>query len=316
MLSKGHDNIGHNIGSVPSGRWHFEEININLVQAERYSEILWESTTKYQEAKIIQGKCFGRSLILDGKTQSTESDEFIYHESLIHPAFIHHKDPKNVFIAGGGEGATAREVLRYRSVQNVTMVDIDEEVVSACRKFLVNHHQGAFDDPRLELIFGDAKHYLETTDEKYDVVVIDVPDPLEAGPAYKLFTAEFYRLVQSKLNKSGILITQAGPTDPTSSDQCFTKVFNTIKSEFRRSYPYHSHIPAFGTTWGFVIGSDTQIIDEAGNIDAKLEEREIDNLSMYDGVAHRGLFNLPRYLRQSISSEKHIIRNNNPLFVK
>ena len=247
MQINSHNNARH-IGSIPPGNWHFENINDDLVQAEKYSKVLWESQTKYQEAKIIQGEFFGRSLILDGKTQSTERDEFIYHESLIHPSFIIHKNPKNIFIAGGGEGATAREILKYRTVQNVTMLDIDEEVVSACKKFLGNHHKGSLEDSRLKLMFGDARQYLEITEDKYDIVVIDVPDPLETGPAYKLFTSEFYQLVQSRLDESGILITQAGPTDPTSADKCFTKVFNTISSEFNLSYPYHAHIPAFGTT--------------------------------------------------------------------
>ena len=308
-------NTDQNIGSMPPGMWHFENINTNLIQAEKYSEILWESQTKYQEAKIIQGQCFGRSLVLDGKTQSTESDEFIYHESLIHPSLILLKNPKNIFIAGGGEGATAREILKYGSIRNVTMVDIDEEVVSACKKFLSNHHKGSLDDSRLKLLFGDARHYLEITNEKYDAIVIDVPDPLEAGPAYKLFTAEFYRLVHSRLNESGILVTQAGPTDPTSSNKCFTKVFNTISSEFPMSYPYHSHVPAFGTTWGFVIASNTYAANESKGIDSKLRRAGLHDLSMYDQVSHKGLFNLPKYLRQSIDNEKHIIRDNDPLFV-
>ena len=314
MQINSHNNARH-IGSIPPGNWHFENINDDLVQAEKYSKVLWESQTKYQEAKIIQGEFFGRSLILDGKTQSTERDEFIYHESLIHPSFIIHKNPKNIFIAGGGEGATAREILKYRTVQNVTMLDIDEEVVSACKKFLVNHHKGSFEDFRLKLMFGDARQYLEITEDKYDIVVIDVPDPLETGPAYKLFTSEFYQLVQSRLDESGILITQAGPTDPTSADKCFTKVFNTISSEFNLSYPYHAHIPAFGTTWGFVIASNTHIADESKGIDFKLEQAGLHDLSMYDEVTHKGLFSLPRYLRQSIGNENHIIKDNDPLFV-
>ena len=156
---------------------------------------------------------------------------------------------------------------------------------------------------------------LSTFNEKYDAIVIDVPDPLEAGPAYKLFTAEFYRLVHSRLNESGILVTQAGPTDPTSSNKCFTKVFNKISSEFPMSYPYHSHVPAFGTTWGFVIASNTYAANESKVIDSKLRKTGLNDLSMYDQVSHKGLFNLPRYLRQSIDNEKHIIRDNDPLFV-
>ena len=304
-----------NIGDIPSGNWHFENINDNLIQAEKYSEILWESTTKYQTAKIIEGLYFGRSLILDGKTQSTTSDEFIYHESLVHPSLVQHQNPENIFIAGGGEGATAREVLKYKSIKNITMVDIDKEVVLACKKLLKNHHKNSFDNPKVNLTFGDARNYLKFTKESYDVVIIDVPDPLEAGPAYKLFTKEFYSLVKSKLKNSGILVTQAGPTDPNSAKQWFTKVFNTINSVFPLTLPYHSHVPAFGTTWGFVMGSNSDAPSTTEEIDLKLKQLSLKDLSMYDGIAHDGLFNLPKYLRASLYNETHVINDNDPLFV-
>ena len=118
---------------ISSPEWHIEPISTGLIQAERITSVLCEGQTPFQHVMIIDGECFGRALILDGKTQSTELDEFVYHEGLVHPAMVSHRNPKNVLIVGGGEGATAREVLKYRDVEEVTMVDIDKKLVEVCQ---------------------------------------------------------------------------------------------------------------------------------------------------------------------------------------
>ncbi|MCI0823092.1 MAG: fused MFS/spermidine synthase, partial [Chloroflexi bacterium] len=206
----------------PDGNWHYELITPDLLQAENIDRVLYEGQTAYQHVRIHDAACFGRTLVLDDKTQSTEVDEFVYHEALVQPCMIAHPGPRVVFVAGGGEGATIREVLRHRSVEKVVMVDIDREVVEVCKKYLPNHHQGSFDDPRLELIHDDALKYLEETPQRFDVAIIDVPDPLEAGPAYLLFTQEFYRLLQSRLTERGLMVAQSGPTGPAFTEQCFS----------------------------------------------------------------------------------------------
>ena len=125
---------------ISSPEWHIEPISTGLIQAERITSIICEVQTQFQHVMIIEGECFGRSLILDGKTQSTELDEFVYHEGLVHPSMVSHENPKNVLIVGGGEGATAREVLKYRNVEEVTMVEIDQKLVELCHEFWANHH--------------------------------------------------------------------------------------------------------------------------------------------------------------------------------
>ena len=168
--------------------WHYESLTPNLVQAERITEILFEGETPYQKVSIVDAACFGKMLLLDGKTQSTEVDEFVYHEALVQPTMIAHSNPKRVFVAGGGEGATIREVLKHKSVTKVVMVDIDEQVIELCKRYLPSFHEGAFNDPRLDLHYADALRFLEESDEEFDLAIIDVPDPLEGGPAYMLFT--------------------------------------------------------------------------------------------------------------------------------
>ncbi len=304
-------------GPPRGGRWHYERITPDLVQGERVERVIHEGRTAHQSVMVQDTALFGRSLVLDGKTQSTALDEFVYHESLVQPCMVTHPGPRTVFVAGGGEGATIREALAHDAVERVVMVDIDREVVELCREHLGGHHQGAFDDPRLELRHADALRYLRETRERYDVAVIDVPDPLEGGPAYPLYTAEFYRLLMARLTESGMMVAQAGPTGPAFFGQCFSVVANTIGAVFPASYPYEAFVPSFGSTWGFVVGSmgpdPTALSPRA--VDTRLSERAGRELRHYDGVAHRGMFSLPKYLRTGLADETRVITEAAPLFV-
>ena len=301
----------------PEGNWHYELITEGLMQLEQIREVLFEGDSPYQHVLIHDAECFGRSLVLDDKTQSTELDEFVYHEALVQPVMMAHPNPRSVFIAGGGEGATAREALRHRSVERVVMVDLDKLVVDMCKKYLPNHHQGAFDDPRLQLLHEDALKYIETTDECFDIAIIDVPDPLEAGPAYLLFTQEFYRMMQARLNPGGYLVAQSGPTGATFYEQCFSAVANTVGSVFPAAHLCEAFIPSFGTTWGFVMGTsdDAVLTLTADEIDRRIAKRIIGELRSYDGIAHQGMFAVPKFLRRAVTTEARVITRDEPLFV-
>ncbi|MGB2854493.1 MAG: spermidine synthase, partial [Dehalococcoidia bacterium] len=252
--------------------------------------------------------------VLDGKIQSSEKDEFIYHETLVHPAMITHHYPESVFIAGGGEGATLREVLRHPSVKRVVMVDIDKEVIDICRRFLPSFHQGAFDDSRLELHMVDVKGYLDKCQEKFDVIILDLPEPIEEGPASMLHTMEFYQLVADKLGPESILSLQAGSSS-WGSHECFTAIINTLKSVFSLVYPYATHIPSYASVWGFAVASQTLHLLPLAGIDSKISSRMEGGLKFYDGLTHRGLFTLPKTLRESIDREERVITEQEPLFI-
>ena len=301
---------------ISSPEWHIEPISTGLIQAERITSILCEVQTPFQHVMIIDGECFGRSLILDGKTQSTELDEFVYHEGLVHPSMVSHENPKNILIVGGGEGATAREVLKYRSVDEVTMVDIDQKLVELCQKFLPNHHLNAFNDPRLKLKYADALEFVDALQKQYDVIIMDVPDPLEYGPAYRLFTLEFFSLLKRKMDPNGILVIQAGATGPSFSEQCFTAVANTLSQVFSICRGYEIFVPSFGSTWGFVMASERidPSIKTPGHVDTDLKTHNINDLKMYDGMSHQSMFQLPKYTRGKLHTESRIITNSNPIF--
>ena len=305
------------MNAPPAGNWHYEMITPDLYQAERIERVHFAGRTAYQDVVVQTGAAFGRSLVLDGKTQSTEVDEFAYHEGLVHPAMTSHPAPRAVFVAGGGEGATIREALRHNTVERALMADIDSRVVALCREHLPNHHRGAFDDPRVELIHADAYAYLEQTDERFDVAIIDVPDPLEAGPAYRLFTREFYEILKARLNPGGIMAAQAGPTGPAFYQQCFSAVANTVSAVFPVVVLTETFVPSFGSTWGFVIGSlapDPGAMS-AERADAVIAERVKGELRCFDGITLRGMSSVPKYLRRSVAAERRIITLDNPLFV-
>jgi len=301
---------------APPIKWYYEYISSDLYQASHLTKILYTGNTRYQRVEIIETKPFGRCLVLDGRTQSTEADEFVYHETLVQPPMTLHSHPRSVFIAGGGEGATLREVLSHNTVERAVMVDLDREVVELCQQYLPNHHQGAFQDPRVTLVHDDAAHYLETKPDRYDIIIIDIPDPLEGGPAYLLYTQEFYRLVRQRLTADGILVVQAGPCGPLNYREVFTAVHHTISSVFPAVASARAHIPSFGSEWGFLMAGNKldPVAMTPAEVDARLAARLNRPLRFYDGVTHSGIIAMPKYIREALDKEERLITRGNPLY--
>lgn len=297
--------------------WFRDTVNPNFVQLHRFRETVYSGKTRFQSVEIIHTESFGRCLILDGKIQSAEMDEFIYHEALVHPSMTSHPHPRRVFIAGGGEGATLREALRHRSVEKVVMVDIDQEAVDICRRFLPSMHRGAFDDRRTELLHLDAREYLVNSEQRFDVIIIDLTDPIEGGPSYMLYTQEFYRLVQERLSPQGVLVLQAGCCS-LGELSLFVAINKTLRSVFPLVFPYQANIPSFGGLWGFALASqqsDPLSLSEE-EVDRQVSSRVSESLKFYDGITHRGMFYLPLYVRQELSQGNTIITDKSPLFLQ
>jgi spermidine synthase len=297
-------------------KWFRDPINPNFVQLHRVEKVIYSGKTKFQSVQIIHTSSFGKCLVLDGKIQSSEKDEFIYHEALVQPAMIAHPDPRRVFIAGGGEGATLREALAHRSVERVVLVDIDQEAVDICRCFLPSMHQGSFDDKRVELLHLDAREYLANCGQRFDVIIIDLTDPLEGGSSCLLYTQQFYHLARERLVPEGILAVQSGCCCWGES-AAFVAVNNTLNSVFPLVFPYQANVPSFGGLWGFSLASQQlnplSLSDE--EVDKRISTRVSRSLRFYDGTTHRGMFCLPRYLRQKMRQGESIITDENPLFV-
>jgi spermidine synthase len=295
--------------------WFFDNLSPEEGHIHGIKKVLYSGASEFQTMQILETGSYGKCLILDGKMQSSEVDEFIYHEALVHPAMLTHPKPESVFIVGGGEGATLREVLKHKTVKRAVMVDIDKEVVDRCRELLPEYHQGAFDDPRVELQYLDARKYLEEGDEKFDVIIIDISEPVEEGPAYLLFTQEFYNIVTEKLTESGIITQQTGTIAPNALLN-YTAVNNTLSTVFPAVAPYYATIPSFGLPWGFTLASKE--IDpmelSADEVDKRIEKRVKGKLEYYDGITHHGVFRISKYLREANRKQKRVIRDTEPLF--
>jgi spermidine synthase len=271
-------------------RWIYHRIKRHIVSVK----------TRFQQVEFIDTYELGRLVILDNKIQSTEADEFIYHETLVHPAMVTHPAPKIVLILGGGEGATLREVLKYRTVEKVVMVDIDEEFVSLCKTHLKHWHHGSFNDKRVELIFSDAKKYIRKSKLIFDVIIADISDPIEKGPAQDLYTKKFYSDIKKALRNNGIFVTHTTGVFYTSSGHIYTDILRMLNNIFPCTDFYYEYIPSFSSLWGFAACSQKYSPRKISPamVDKRLKKRKLDTLSFYDKETHMRLFNLPKMLRQ------------------
>ena len=291
-----------------------------ITPADRYehdvAEVYVSGTSEFQDYLIGRSDTWGRMLVLDGVVQSTDADEFIYHEGIVHPACYAAAavaPMRDALILGGGEGACLRETLRWRSVENVTMVDIDAEVVAACREYLPEHHRGAFDDPRVTLVYGDAVEFLRSLpDDSLDVVVSDMTDPVEDGPSTFCFTVEYFAEIARVLRPHGVLAVQAGPASPIEV-ALHAKVIRTMAAVFPSVIPYAVDAPCYGRDLGFVIASEQDLI-------SRLDVATIEGLSDQLSGQHRwltpellrGKLSVPPYLASAIDARTDIYADDAP----
>lgn len=295
-------------------RWFTEWFTPNEKHSHQIKKYLVCKKTNYQKMILAETYSFGRCLILDGETQSAEFDEFIYHEALVHPALILHPCPKRVLIIGGGEGATLREVLKHKTIEKVVMVDIDSSVVQFSKKYLKKWHCGAFNHPKTELVIADAKKYLENTAQKFDCIISDLPSPIKKGPAYLLYTLEFYQNLIKKLNLPGFFVSQAGSGNLLQIE-LHSRIYATLNRVFTTVYPYYQYIPSFDVPWAFILCSNKKISNfSAKEINQRIKNRIRGQVKFYDGLTHQGLFCIPKNIREILFKKKKIITERNPCF--
>jgi spermidine synthase len=287
--------------------WFREPIGTGLEILYRCHNLVYRGESRFQEIAIVDTEVHGRMLFLDGICQSSENDEFIYHEMLVHPALFGHPDPKRILVIGGATGASLREIFRHPGIERVVMVDIDGELIELCRRHLPQWHEGRFDDPRLELLIEDGRKYLETSSETFDCVILDLSDPFEGSPARLLFTKEFYRFARARLTSKGTITVQAQGISPEEV-ALHSRIANTMKSVFPmvRPYPYTLH--SFHRPDAHVLAS----IDPDWSLDSFLERAEKKPLSLryFSPEMARGMFNLPPYLNQAYATYNQILTDD------
>jgi spermidine synthase len=305
------------MSGTPQYKWFFETTTPVEGHTHAIARTIVTRQTKFQLMEIMETLSYGKCLVLDGRIQSSQADEFIYHEALVQPGLLAHPAPARALVVGGGEGATVREILRHRSINHCLMVDIDGEVVDECKKHLPEMHRGAFEDPRTRLLHEDARAYLEKTNERFDLIVVDLVEPLEEGPACLLFTKEFYTLIRDRLTDQGVMTMQAGMTK-INELSFYAAVARTLRDVFPVVAPYQGFISCFGTPWGFILASKgtdprRQTLEEVDRlIAARLNPAD---LGYWDGAAHLHSFNLPKFIRAALDKSTRVITDANPLIV-
>ena len=300
-----------------SYKWFFEPTTAVEGHMHAIRRTIVEAQTKFQHVEIMDTHAYGKVLVLDGRIQSSQAEDFVYHEALVHPGMLaSERAPESGLVIGGGEGATLREILRYPSIRRAVMVDIDGEVVDLCKKHLPEMHQGAFEDTRSELRHEDARAYLEKTSERFDFITIDLVEPLEEGPACLLFTKEFYTLVRERLTPGGALTLQAGMTKLGELD-FFTSIHRTLREVFPVVAGYQTFISCFGTPWGFITA--TKKVDpmrqDIATVDRLIAERIKGPMVYWDGQTHQHAFHLPRHIRAAIDAQTRVVTDAHPLIV-
>ena len=298
---------------VKADLWIKEYITPWDIYEHGITKILAYKKTAYQEMHIVETGAYGKALVLDGKWQSCTGDEFLYHEALVHPAAIAHQSPKKVLVLGGGEGATVREVLRWQSIERVLMIDIDREVVKACQEHLSEMHQNSLQDPRVELLIADALEVLDNTEEKWDIVISDLSDPIEEGPSFQLFTKEYFSKIKSILTPGGYAVIQAGPVAPAEIT-LHARLVNTLKAVFSQVCSYASHVPTYASPWGFALCSDTEIVTRPDPevIDKLLQEKTKGGFRLIDGITLLGMLQTPTYIRRAIAEQTQVYTIKEP----
>ncbi len=262
------------------------------------SKILYEHSTGHHHLIIFENELFGRVMALDGIIQTTEKDEFIYHEMLAHVPLFARGDASDVLVIGGGDGGILREVVKHPEVKRIVHVEIDAAVVEMSRKYLPNHSAGAFDDPRVELVISDGLDYVRNTDRKFDVIISDSTDP--EGPGEALFTKAFYQGCHRCLSDRGVLVTQNGV--------CFLQLDEVkttakhLKEIFRDSHFFSAAVPTYiGGIMAFGWATEDKTLREVPQAEIA---RRIDKSGIatryYNAGIHNASFALPQYVIDAI----------------
>lgn len=261
-------------------------------------EVYFERKTDHQHLIIFHNPIFGRVMVLDGVVQTTERDEFIYHEMLAHVPILAHGHVESLLVVGGGDGGILRQVTRHRDIRKITQVEIDPAVIETSRRYLPDHSAGAFDDPRLEIVIGDGLEVLRRAGESYDVIISDSTDPI--GPGESLFTGEFYAAAHARLKPGGVFVAQNGVPFHQLDELCSTH--RHLRGLFADHGFFTAAVPIYvGGVMAFAWASDDprlRQLDEQ-TLETRFREAAL-SCRYYNPAIHRAAFALPEYLIQAL----------------
>ncbi|MDO5626393.1 MAG: polyamine aminopropyltransferase [Pseudomonadota bacterium] len=273
----------------------------------RASRLLAERRGAMQHIEVLDTPLFGRAMRIDGCFMTSERDEFFYHEPMVQLPAVSHGAVQSALIIGGGDGGSARELLRHPGMQRVRMVELDADVVDMARQWLPTLHAGAFDDPRLALTIGDGHAWVMQGDgERFDQIVLDLTDPF--GPAVQLYTAEFYAACRQRLAPGGVLSLHI--QSPIHRAHTLARIVASVQTAFGTVRPYLQYVPLYGTLWAMAMASDAvdPLALSAAEVDARIARLGLGGLKLYNGATHQALLAQPPYLQALLAQPAEPIR--------
>ncbi len=250
------------------------------------SKIIESRKSRYQNIDVVDYNG-NKALMLDGFIQFHESDEFVYHEMAVHLPMSYHKNPEKILVLGGGDGILLRELLKYKSVKKITLIDIDEEVIEVSKKHFAHIHKNSFEDPRVEIRVEDALKFVDDTEEKYDVIIMDLVDPFGFGE--KLYTKDAIRRMARPLKEDGIFATHV--EDAWQENYTAVKLFIRIRESFKHAKLATAYIKSFEGLWGFVVMSNNELI---------VRNKEVPETRYFEKDRISEYTNPPKHLRKAI----------------
>jgi spermidine synthase len=272
------------------------ETHKNLVSLGfRVERTLFSGKSAYQQVDVVETAGHGTLLLNDGIVMVSERDEFVYHEMIAHVPLFTISEPRSVLIIGGGDGGTAREVLRHKSIKRAVMVEIDEMVVDACKKHMPSV-SCALEDPRLELIIDDGVKYAQNCTETFDAVLIDSTDPI--GPAQPLFDRSFYKTIAGLLSENGVMISQS--ESPFYDTEIQNSMFSNQRPFFEKIHMYtFSTITYPGGLWSFGFASNG--LCPIRDFDPKRAAAPGMDMQYYNPAVHKAAFALPCFVTKGLT---------------
>jgi len=275
------------------GLWYYETFNDQVRFGLKVKQTLHSAQSEFQHVEVIDTFAMGKVLAIDNVYMTSEGDEFYYHEMISHPALVTTKHPERVLIIGGGDGGTAREVLRHPAVKEVVLVEIDREVIRACKQHLPS--LGNWDDARLTVRIEDGIRYVrEAEEDSFDVVLLDGTDP--RGPAKGLFDESFYKSVHRVLKSSGVFALQS--ESPIFLLDVFKAIQLALRRVFRKVHPYFGPVPLYSTgIWSWTFATDS--IDPM-ELDLNRAAQIEASTRYYNRSIHKSAFALPNHLARDL----------------
>ena len=276
--------------------WFSEQHTPNVRFSLKVDKQLFSETGEFQRVDIFDSAEFGRVLVLDGRIMITERDEFIYHEMITHVPLCVNPDIRKVLLVGGGDGGSARELLKYDTIEKIDLVEIDETVVSACKKF-IPQTAACLDNPRVEIFFADGLRFIRRKNNEYDLIIIDYTDPFGVGEG--LFTREFYGNCFNALNAGGIMINQHENPFYSQDAAAMQRAHKRIAASFPITRVYQIHIPTYPAgQWLFGFASKNFHPTNAVNF-ARWNSLNLQT-NYYNTKIHVGAFALPTYVIKAL----------------